>query len=78
MLDFLIQIYPWWGLPFALVLLELSVFFKRGRKKRAAVVSAMCAAFLVMLAIMFFVVRYIDGFDTSNTIRILEKKLGGK
>lgn len=50
---FIIELYPWWAVPLALILVELSAHFKRTARGGKAALCILTAITLVVLAGLF-------------------------
>ncbi len=52
---FLADLYPWWGIPLAFILLELANVFRRRGKKCAMFFCVFSSAIVVGLAVLYFI-----------------------
>lgn len=52
-LYFIIELYPWWAIPLALILVELSFHFRRTARGGKAVLCILLSITLIVLAVVF-------------------------
>lgn len=52
---FLADLYPWWGIPFALILAELANYYRRnGNRKKMVLYLSISSVFLALAAAYFW------------------------
>lgn len=52
-LYFIIELYPWWAIPLALIMVEIGMHFRRTARPGKAVLCVLIAGILVLLAGVF-------------------------
>jgi CHASE2 domain-containing sensor protein len=60
---FLVDFFPWWAIPAALILFELSNHFRRRERRLLSVFSALLSITLLVLSVLFVVY---GGFQTTR------------
>ncbi|HEY8278770.1 MAG TPA: hypothetical protein VIH99_04060 [Bdellovibrionota bacterium] len=52
---FVAHLYPWWGIPLALICAEVANSYRRHRNRRQMVIWGCFSGFLMLLALLYFV-----------------------
>lgn len=57
---FLADLYPWWGMPLALIFAERSLYFRRQGNRKKVVRNAVVAVLFLSLTIAYFALNGIE------------------